>query len=256
MSYRPYVLAAVWVLAAYAFLTWPLSSAAQTQATIRFVQDNYSVPSTPQAIVTVNFPAAQSAGNLNVVIVGWNDSTANVTSVTDSTGNVYSLAVGPTVRAGQASQAIYFAPNIAAAAANSNIVTVHFSSAAVYPDVRVLEYSGLDPVSPLLAVTASSGSSATSSSGTRRIRSERAPGRRQYRGEHDQGSRHRLHQPRDHQSRRGHRRGSGGERGRQLQRHRAPVFRRILGHRRKLAAFKSQTLGSNTPRRSRTFRLR
>ena len=166
MSYRPYVLAAVWVLAAYGFLTWPLSSAAQTQATIRFVQDNYSVPSAPQAIVTVNFSAAQSAGNLNVVIVGWNDSTANVTSVTDSTGNVYSLAVGPTVRAGQASQAIYFAPNIAAAAANSNIVTVHFSTAAVYPDVRVLEYSGLDPVSPLLAVTASSGSSATSSSGT------------------------------------------------------------------------------------------
>ena len=66
----------------------------------------------------------------------------------------------------RASQAIYFAPNIAAAAANSNVVTVRFSTAAVYPDIRVLEYSGLDPVSPLHAVTASSGSSGTSSSGT------------------------------------------------------------------------------------------
>ncbi len=97
--------------------------------------------------------------------LGWNDSTALVTSVTDSKGNAYNLAIGPTVLSGQASQAIYFAPNIASATANSNIVTVRFSAAAVYPDVRILEYSGLDPVSPLHAVAASSGSSATSSSG-------------------------------------------------------------------------------------------
>src|SRR5207249_1643838 len=90
----------------------------------------------------------------------------SVISVNDSKGNPYNLAIGPTVRAGQASQSIYFAPNIAAASANSNIVTVRFSAAAVYPDVRVLEYSGLDPVSPLHAVTASSGSGTSSSSGT------------------------------------------------------------------------------------------
>ena len=134
-------------------------------ATIGFIQSNYSVPQTPQSTVTVNFAGAQSAGNLNVVIVGWNDSTASVISVNDSKGNPYNLAIGPTVRAGQASQSIYFAPNIAAASANSNIVTVRFSAAAVYPDVRVLEYSGLDPVSPLHAVTASSGSGTSSSSG-------------------------------------------------------------------------------------------
>ncbi len=50
--------------------------------------------------------------------------------------------------------------------AGGNIVTVRFSTAAVYPDIRVLEYSGLDPVSPLHAVSASTGTSATSSSGT------------------------------------------------------------------------------------------
>ena len=155
----------MWALAAFGFLAWPLSTAAQTQATIAFVQANASIPQAPQSTVTVNYAGAQSAGNLNVVIVGWNDSTALVTSVTDSKGNAYNLAIGPTVLSGQASQAIYFAPNIASATANSNIVTVRFSAAAVYPDVRILEYSGLDPVSPLHAVAASSGSSTTSSSG-------------------------------------------------------------------------------------------
>src|SRR5260221_6644153 len=141
-------------------------SSGGTPAPIGFIQSNYSVPQTPQSTVTVAFPGAQGAGNLNVVIVGWNDSTALVTSVNDTKGNAYNLAIGPTVLAGQASHAIYFAPNIAAAAANSNIVTVRFSAAAGYPDLRVLEDSGLDPVSPLHAVTASRGSSATSSSGT------------------------------------------------------------------------------------------
>src|SRR5258708_4202473 len=135
-------------------------------AAIGFVQANASIPQTPQSTVTVNYLGAQSVGNLNVVIVGWNDSTALVTSVTDSKGNAYNLAIGPTVLSGQASQAIYFAPNIASATANSNIVTVRFSAAAVFADVRILEYSGLDPVSPLHAVAASSGSITTSSSGT------------------------------------------------------------------------------------------
>src|SRR5207247_1030248 len=52
-------------------------------APIGFVQVNAAVPQTPQATVTVGYAGAQTAGNLNVVIVGWNDSTALVTSVTD-----------------------------------------------------------------------------------------------------------------------------------------------------------------------------
>ena len=50
----------------------------------------------PQLAVPVTFASAQIAGNLNVVVVGWNDTTAAVSSVTDSVGNVYTLAVGPT----------------------------------------------------------------------------------------------------------------------------------------------------------------
>ncbi|MDE3181572.1 MAG: hypothetical protein KGM47_18155, partial [Acidobacteriota bacterium] len=65
-------------------------------STIAYMQGNYSVPQTAQTTVTVPFAAAQAAGDLNVVVVGWNDSTATVSSVTDTSGNVYVLAVGPT----------------------------------------------------------------------------------------------------------------------------------------------------------------
>ena len=60
-----------------------------------YVQGNATVPQTPQTMVTVSYNAAQTAGDLNLVIVGWNDTT-QVSSVTDSNGNPYTLAVGPT----------------------------------------------------------------------------------------------------------------------------------------------------------------
>src|SRR5580700_8844493 len=65
--------------------------------TPKFVQGNYAVPQTPQTTVAVPYISGQTGGNLNVVVVGWNDSTAQVSSVTDSNGNVYRLAVGPNV---------------------------------------------------------------------------------------------------------------------------------------------------------------
>jgi Galactose oxidase-like, Early set domain/Concanavalin A-like lectin/glucanases superfamily/Bacterial Ig domain/Glucodextranase, domain B/Kelch motif len=166
MFYQTCKAAALWILIALSVLLCPLPGVAQTPAPINFIQGNYSVPQTPQATVTVAYPAAQSTGNLNVVVVGWNDAKATVTSVTDSKGNSYARAVGPTVRVNQATQSIYFAQNIAAAAANSNIVTVRFNVAAAYPDIRILEYSGLDPVSPLVGGVGSSGSSTTTNSGS------------------------------------------------------------------------------------------
>jgi hypothetical protein len=132
---------------------------------ISFVQGNDAVPQSSQASVPVAFTAAQTAGHLNVVVVGWNDSTATVSSVTDKSGNTYTLAVGPTIQSGVATQSIYYAKNILAAAAGANIVTVTFSVAAAYPDIRILEYSGADPNGPVDVTAASSGSSATSSSG-------------------------------------------------------------------------------------------
>ena len=123
-----------------------------------FVQVASSTPQSPQAKVSVTYPSAQNAGDLNVVVVGWNDTSSKVNSVIDSAGNVYRLAIGPTVGSGL-EQSIYYAPSIAG---GSNTVTVTFSQAAASPDVRILEYQG---VASLDVTAGNSGSSSSSSSG-------------------------------------------------------------------------------------------
>ena len=137
----------------------------QAQASISFVQQNSSNPQTSQTTVTVPFALAQTSGNLNIVVVGWNDSTATVVSVNDTSGNIYFPALTPTVQSGTASLVIYYAKNIAAAAPGANSVTVTFASAANFPDIRIAEYSGLDPVNPLDVAVGAQGNNATSSSG-------------------------------------------------------------------------------------------
>jgi len=139
------------------------TTASGSQPVITFVQANYATPQTPQTRVTVAYAAAQAAGDLNVVVVGWNDSTALVGTVSDSAGNTYQLAAGPTVISGTASQAIYYAANIVQAAAG-NKVTVTFSTAAVYPDIRILEYGGIATTGALDVVASGSGNSTSSAS--------------------------------------------------------------------------------------------
>ncbi len=112
---------------------------------IAFLQVNAATPSAPSASVSVTYPLAQTAGNLNVVAVGWNDTTSTVSTISDTRGNTYTLAVGPTTGTGLR-QSIYYAKNIAG---GSNTVTVTFNQAATFVDVRVLEYSGLDTANPL-----------------------------------------------------------------------------------------------------------
>src|SRR6266851_1730598 len=141
----------------------PIGRVAQSLSGPTFVQMNYATPQNPVSTVPVSFPAAQSAGNLNVVVVGWNDTAAQVASVIDSKGNSYQLAVGPTMRPGELTQSIYYAKNIAAAAAGANTVTVTFTVAAIWPDVRTLEYAGIDPVNPVDVSAAGTGTNATSS---------------------------------------------------------------------------------------------
>src|SRR5467141_372859 len=150
-------------LGAYLFVL--MGFAGQAQASISFVQQNSSNPQTPQTTVTVPFALAQTSGNLNVVVVGWNDSTATVVSVNDTSGNIYFPALTPTVQSGTASLVIYYAKNIAAAVAGANSVTVTFALAANFSDIRIAEYSGLDPINPLDVAVGAQGSNATSSSG-------------------------------------------------------------------------------------------
>jgi hypothetical protein len=137
----------------------------QPSTNVTYIQGNYATPQSPQTSVNVVYTSAQTAGDLNVVVVGWNDSTATVTSVQDSKGNVYTRAVGPTIVSGTLSQSIYYAKGIASAAAGTNTVTVSFSAAAAYPDIRILEYFGADPNNPVDVTAANSGNSTSSSSG-------------------------------------------------------------------------------------------
>jgi IPT/TIG domain len=125
---------------------------------IGFAQVAAATPQSPTATVTVGYPAAQTAGDLNVVVVGWKDTTSTVQSVKDSAGNNYSLAIGPTSGTGLR-QSIYYAANIVG---GGNTVTVQFSQAAQFPDIRILEYRGVSAVDK---TAGASGSSKTASSG-------------------------------------------------------------------------------------------
>jgi hypothetical protein len=126
---------------------------------ITFGQVAAATPQSPAATVSVTYPGAQTGGDLNIVVVGWNDTTATVQSVKDSAGNNYTLAIGPT--SGTAlRQSIYYAANIVG---GNNTVTVTFSQAAAFPDVRILEYRG---VTTLDVTAGASGSGTAANSGT------------------------------------------------------------------------------------------
>ncbi len=135
---------------------------APAKQTITFVQGNYSVPQGNVSTVAVPFTSAQTASDMNVVVVGWNDSTSKVNSVVDTLGNVYALA-GTTIMNGSASQSIYYAKNILGATGGANTVTVTFDAAAFATDVQILEYAGADTTSPLDVFAGASGNSAASS---------------------------------------------------------------------------------------------
>ena len=135
-----------------------------TTSTITYMQGTYTNAASGNP-ATATYPGAQTAGDLNVVVIGWDDTISTISSVTDTKGNTYTLAVGPTQMAGDGTNAIYYAKNIAGATAGTNTVKVTFNQTVSYPDLRIVEYSGADTVNPLDAKAVGTGSSATASSG-------------------------------------------------------------------------------------------
>jgi len=127
-----------------------------------FVQVNSSTPQTAQTTVNTSYTSAERAGDLNVVVIGWSNSTGTISSVTDSAGNTYQVAA-PVAHGSGISQAIYYAKNVKAGA---NTVTVRYGSSVSYADVRILEYSGIDGTSPFDATSSASGSTSTANSGS------------------------------------------------------------------------------------------
>jgi hypothetical protein len=107
----------------------------------------------PQSSLTV-LVGAQSAGDTNVVAVSWASSqTAALlasNAVTDSNGNSYQLAAGPTSSANY-TQALFVASNIAAATPNT--LTVNFQGKVPSPEVRLAEYAHLAALDKTAAAT-------------------------------------------------------------------------------------------------------
>jgi len=128
-----------------------------------FVQGAFSTPQGSVPSVTATFTGAQTGGDLNIVVIGWNDTTATVRSVEDFKGNVYTLAVGPTEISGIATQAIYYATKIVAAAPGANTVRVSFIGSATSPSLRIAEYTGVPATNPIDAIGSATGTSATAS---------------------------------------------------------------------------------------------
>ena len=126
-------------LLASIFLSSALAVSGPALAAISYVQSaaqTGGVHSTVQA----KFPSVQLAGDLNVVFIGWLNTRQHLVSVTDTNRNVYTL-VNSVALSGLATQAVYYAQNIAGAAANGNSVTVTFDGQATQPDVRISESS-------------------------------------------------------------------------------------------------------------------
>lgn len=128
--------------------TFTTSPSASTEAFVQSKQVNGSSSTSVAATLT----SAETAGNLNVVELAWGAATGSVSSVTDSLGNTYSLALLTQVNGN--SVATYVASGIAS---GSDTVTATFSTSLVH-DIAVIEYSGVT------AVDTSVGAGATSNS--------------------------------------------------------------------------------------------
>ena len=140
------------------------ATTAGTSVTLTFVQVNSATPQTNQSTVKIIYTGAQTAGNTNILAIGWNDATSNISSVTDTAGNTYQVAA-PTARGTGLSQAIYYAKNIKAAPAGGNTVTVTFTTAVRFADIRISEYSGLSVTNPLDVTASASGTVVLANSG-------------------------------------------------------------------------------------------
>ena len=113
----------------------------------------------------VTFPGSSRTGDLIVVGIFWSSQAVGITSVTDSKGNTYTPAVGPTNWGGSYRDAVYYAGNIVGGGAAPTI-TVAFSGAQGGTITYAAEYSGVATFNPLDQVSAQAGTGTVLNSGT------------------------------------------------------------------------------------------
>ena len=149
----------------WALLLLSVGAPQAAHAAIGYVQGAYATPGTASSM-SLAFSSAQTAGDLNVLIVAWGDSTSTVASVVDSKGNTYAAAGAITASSGNESQQIFYAKNVVAASAGANTVTVTFSNSVIQAEVRMAEYSGIDTAAPLDGFSGAVGTGLTQNSGS------------------------------------------------------------------------------------------
>jgi hypothetical protein len=156
-------------VAGWVFSAWPQvfrfpPRVQEAKAAVNFVQSNVrnAGPSSIQNSVT---SSVTNAGDLLVVAVAWDQQSATISSITDTQGNTYTSAIGPTDWNGTSERAqLFYAKNILGGA---NTVTVKLSAAANnYFEVNVIEYSGADTGSPLDATSVATGTGTSLDSGS------------------------------------------------------------------------------------------
>ena len=116
-------------------------------------------------VYPVTLSNQEQAGDTNVIIVMNATSTLDVSSITDSAGNVYVRGTN-TINGGTGANSmmtIWYASNIATIA--SNTITVNFNGVPVNPIVTALEYSGVSITNSVDISQGASGTSTTWSTG-------------------------------------------------------------------------------------------
>jgi len=102
-------------------------------------------------VSTPGFSSSTQTGDTNIVWVWYNSTSQSVSSVTDSAGNTYQKAVGPTTGTGGMSgwqQEVWYASNITGS--SNLVVTANFAgSFSGEKSITVEEFSGLDKTAPL-----------------------------------------------------------------------------------------------------------
>jgi hypothetical protein len=117
------------------------------------------------SVVTLTFPSVSTSGNLIVLSIDHNDQSINVLSVTDSAGNSYQLAVGPTNWASERAYT-YYANNIKGGSQITITITLS-GTPSLYGEFYVAEYSGVATTNPLDQTSVATGTSSAFDSGSK-----------------------------------------------------------------------------------------
>lgn len=144
-----------------------------------FVQTNNSGVGATNYNRAVAFTGAQTAGNLNAIVISFGRVSGTITnvitSVTDTLGNAYapcnSFLVAAAGSSDSLGQIIYAAPNIKAAGAGANTVTLVCGGASPpdFSTMAIFEHSGLalsSPVDATASAKADNPSATTTPSGS------------------------------------------------------------------------------------------